>query len=297
MELRRLRYFVAVAEELHVGRAAERLHMAQQPLSAQIRELERELGYDLFERYANRIRLTEAGSVFLSEARAILTRTDAAVELGRRAAEGEIGVVRIGHCSTAAESVLPAAILAMRAAHPDIGLDVREMDEAAQLRALERDTIDIGFLYRPVDERSLAALDLFEDSLVVAVPIAHRFAACAGLDPGELAGEPLVLFEPHAYRVMTAFVEDVLRGAGVAGNVVFRAHQKGSALALAARGVGLTIVTSRSVVPRDDVAYVPLETPRRLRFAAVWSRSAPPRSVRERFLARLRGELPVEIRA
>jgi len=290
--LRRLRYFVTVAEELHFGRAAQRLHMAQQPLSAQVRVLEREIGHDLFERYANRIRLTPAGTVFLSEAQAILERSASAVELARRAAEGEIGNVRIGYCSTAAERVLPATMRALKAAYPAIGFDLHQLNQREQLRALEHDELDLGFVYRPVDARTFASLDVMEERLVVAVAVDHRLAHAERIPPADLAQEPLVLFSRDGHPVFSAMIDETLRAASIATVAAFSARDATTALALVANGLGVAFLPEHTVVPRRDVSYVPLDTPARLQFAAVWSALAQPRLLRQRFLDALIATLP-----
>lgn len=287
MELRRLRYFAAVAEELHFGRAAQRLHMAQQPLSAQIRELEREIGHDLFERYANRIRLTPAGEVLLGEARAILQRSESAVALARRAASGETGVVRVGYCSAAMTEILPATIRSLKDAHPSLGLDLQERSQVEQLRALERDELDVGFAYRPFDDRTFDALDVAEERIVVAVPSDHRFAAMPRVPVELLAQEPLVLFPAERFPVLAQLTERIVDLRGRNDAAALHANDKATALGLVAHGLGVTFFPEHGAFPRGDITYVPLDTQARLRFAAVWSRLAPERLHRRHFLETL----------
>jgi DNA-binding transcriptional LysR family regulator len=289
MDLRRLRYFVTVAEELHFGRAAKRLHMAQQPLSAQVRELEREIGYDLFERYANRIRLTPAGSVLLDDARALLAGSTRAVERARRAAQGEIGTVRVGYCAAAIECTLPAAIRTLGNQHPAIGFDLREMTQIEQLAAMERDEIDVGFAYLPVDESAFASLPLFEEELLVAVPAGHALACHATVPLASVAREPLVAFSRERHAKVVAIIENALRADSVEMAISLSANDSSSLLALVAQGFGVGFIPEHALIPRSDVAYLRLERPIRMTFAAIWSKLVENRAVRKNFIDVLAG--------
>src|SRR5919204_4948916 len=150
MELRHLRYFVAVAEELHVGRAAARLHIAQPPLSRQIRDLERDVGAPLFARVPRGVELTPAGHAFLPEARLTLAQAERARRTAQRAARGEIGRLRVGFVEAAIYSgVLPDVLGFFRMHLPDIGLSLFEMDPLQQGEALREGRIDLGILHSP----------------------------------------------------------------------------------------------------------------------------------------------------
>src|SRR6266511_1103319 len=143
MVLRHLRYFVTVAEEENVTRAAARLHVSQPPLSRQIRDLERELGVSLFDRSANGLRLTEAGQTFLAEARAVLQRADEAVDLVKAVALGKRGKVRVGHASATVE-MLRRALRSFSRAHPHVAVELREMTSQGMLRGLRDRTLDVA---------------------------------------------------------------------------------------------------------------------------------------------------------
>jgi DNA-binding transcriptional LysR family regulator len=287
MELRRLRYFVTVAEEMHFGRAAQRLHMAQQPLSAQVRELEREIGCDLFERYANRIRLTPAGHVFLTEARAILERSVSAVERARRAAKGETGIVRVGYCGTAMDRVLPATMRILQEKHPEVGFDLRELSHAEQIRAIERDELDVGFVYLPVDERTFYTLDLFNEGVVVAIPADHLLGANDRVTLSQLAGMPLIVVSGEQNPANTTLLAEVLTEISFQGPPKISGNDLRPALALVAHGFGIAILPQHSAAPRSDVAYVPLDLPVTLHFAAIWSKLGGEGVLRQRFLEAL----------
>ena len=182
MELRHLRYFVAVAEELHFHRAAARLHISQPPLSQQIRALERELGVALLERNRRRVELTAAGASFLHDAREILDSVDRAGERARRIARGELGSLSIGFVGSAMFSAaLPTILRDFRASYPDVELSLRELQTAEQLHAIMAGRIDVGVIRGPLAASELeAGLDLVviqRERLVVALPESHRFAS------------------------------------------------------------------------------------------------------------------------
>lgn len=289
MELRRLRYFVAVAEEMQFGRAADRLGMAQQPLSVQIKLLEKELGCKLFEREANRIRLTAAGEVLLREARALVAQTATAVELTQRAARGEVGILRLSHCSAALRHVVPVAIRSLKDSYPDIGVALQEMGWAAQIAALQNGEIDVGFMYRPlVDERRFAILDMHEDGFVVALPATHRFANAASVAPRSLTNEPFVAMSPK-FNACAARTTEILRDGDVDHAVAYEVADKTSALGLVGNGMGFTILPELAALPFPNVVYRPLETALRMRLAAVWSRKTALPIMQQRFIETLRG--------
>jgi DNA-binding transcriptional LysR family regulator len=289
MELRRLRYFVAVAEELHFGRAAQRLHMAQQPLSVQVRELEREVGYDLFERFANRIRLTPAGSVLLGDARSLLKRTGDALERARRAGKGEVGIVRVGYCSAAIERTLPDVIRTLGERYPAIGLDLHEMTQSEQLAAIERDELDVGFVYLPVDERMLASLVLFEEEVLAAVPAAHELARQGTVSLIRLGREPLVSFSREHHAKVVGLIDRALSDEAVEMVPSLVANDRSSLLALVAHGFGVGFIPEHAKIPRRDIAYLRLDRPIRVTFAAIWSKLAPGSLVRQHFIDALTG--------
>src|SRR3982751_6322411 len=177
MELRHLRYFVAVAEELNFGRAADRLRIAQPPLSRQIRDLERELGTALFERVPRGVELTAAGRAFLPEARLTLAQAERAQRTAQRAARGEIGRLRVGFVEVAIYSgVLPEVLGFFRMHLPDIGLSLFEMDALQQAEAFREGRIDLGILHSPPPdaERWLRVEPVYSEPLVAAVPHAPR---------------------------------------------------------------------------------------------------------------------------
>src|SRR5829696_8369374 len=227
MELRHLRYFVVVAEELHFGRAAERLHIAQPPLSRQIRDLERELGTPLFERVPRGVELTAAGRAFLPEARLTLAQAERAQRTAQRAARGESGRLRVGFVEAATYSgILPEVLGFFRMHLPNIGLSLFEMDALQQAEALHDGRIDLGILHSaPADaERWLRAEPVYADPLVAAVPDTHRVAPNASprrrrIALDELAADPFVLFPRPTAPVLYDDVIARCRAAGFSPRV------------------------------------------------------------------------------
>jgi DNA-binding transcriptional LysR family regulator len=292
VELRHLRYFVAVAEELHLGRAAERLRIAQPPLSRQIRDLEREVGTPLFERVPRGVELTPAGRAFLPEARLTLAQAERAQRTARRAAQGETGRLRVGFVETAADAaVLPDVLGFFRMHLPDVGVSLFEMDALQQAEALRTERIDLGILHSlPTDAAQWLRVEpVYDDPIVAAVPQTHALAGRARLTLKELATESFVLFPRPAAPVLYDALIARCRAAGFSPRVVQEAAGWHTLAGLVAAGVGVAFVPeSLAELRRPGVVYVPLRGLRvELRMVAAWKRGA--RSpVRERFVTTLR---------
>jgi DNA-binding transcriptional LysR family regulator len=259
IELRHLRYFIAVAEELHFGRAAERLHMAQPPLSQQIRQLEAELGFQLFHRTKRSVQLTEAGQVFLTESRGLLKQLDQAVETARRVNRGEQGQLVIGFVSSAAYNVLPPMLRAFRSQFPDVRLELHEMATNEQLNWLTEGKIDLGFLRPPIEEKTLSCITIVREPMVVALPENHALSEQSEIPLVSLAPEPFILFprplSPRAYDQIISLCQQ----AGFSPNVVQEAMQMQTIVSLVAGGLGIAIVPiSLQNMQRTGVVYKPL---------------------------------------
>lgn len=246
MELRHLRYFVELADELHFGRAAVRLGISQPPLSQQIRLLEAELGVALFERSSRRVRLTEAGRLFLTEARATLAQAEHAVSTVRRLTEGEIGELAIGFTpSSLFVPPVSETIAAFRRLHPQVHLDLAEQTLKGQREAFARGALDVGLCrnaHRPALPDGLAARAVTQDRMVLAMAAEHPLAA----DPGpiavsDLAGQPMV----HYPYDREGFLEDLWRvfeRAGVQPHFVQETREMSTLLGLVAAGLGITVL-------------------------------------------------------
>jgi DNA-binding transcriptional LysR family regulator len=292
MELRHLRYFVAVAEELHVGRAAERLRIAQPPLSRQIRDLEREIGTPLFDRVARGVELTAAGSAFLPEARLTLAQADRAQRTAQRAARGETGRLRVGFVEAATQSgILPDVMSFFRVHLPSVGLSLFELDPLRQEEAFLDGRIDLGILHStPLDAgRWLVVQTIHTEPVVVALPAAHRLAGRARLTLGQLADDLFVLFPRQLGPAMYDDIIARCRAAGFSPQVVQEATGWHTLASLVGAGMGVGFVPrSLSGGQQHGVVYRPVrDLAVDMALSAVWKRGdrSP---VRERFVTALR---------
>jgi DNA-binding transcriptional LysR family regulator len=260
-ELQHLRAFIAVAEELHFGRAASRLNLSQPPLSQQIRRLERELGVQLFERNRRAVRLTAAGSAFLIEARRIHADAERAAEMVRRVARGESGTLRVGFASSSVLWALPEAVRKYRHQYPDVHIQLQEATTAEQLELLRVARLDLGIVRGPLrgETPSLRLEVVFREPLVAALPSNHRLATHAKVELADLASEPLVLFPRE---VAPGFHEAILAScleAGYSPMIVQEAAEYQTLVSLVAAQVGITLVPSSVRALRlDGVVYVPI---------------------------------------
>jgi DNA-binding transcriptional LysR family regulator len=242
MELRHLRYFVAVAEERHFGRAAERLHIAQPPLSQQIRRLEAELGAPLLHRTTRRVELAPAGEVLLARAREILAAVDAATEDARRAARGEFGRLAIGFTGSATYALLPALADALRDALPGVVLELRgELLTPAQVGGLLDGTLDLGLLRPPVREHSLEVEILRREPLVAVLPATHRLAAAPTVPLEQLEDEPFVMYPSHFRSVLHDAVEDTCAAHGFHPRVALEVSETATLVSFVAAGLGVSL--------------------------------------------------------
>lgn len=243
MELRRLRYFVAVAEERHFGRAAARLHIAQPPLSVQIRRLEAEVGAPLLHRTTRSVQLAPAGEVLLARAREILAAVDAAAEDARRAARGEYGRLAIGFTGSATYALLPALAAALREALPGVELDLRgELLTPAQVAHLLDGTLDLGLLRPPVRERELQVEVLRREPLVAVLPEGHALAAADTLPLEELRDEPFVTYPSHFRSVLHDAVEDACAAHGFRPRAAHEVGETATLVSFVAAGLGVSLV-------------------------------------------------------
>lgn len=242
MELRHLRYFVAVAEELHFGRAAVRLHISQPPLSQQIKALEEELGVTLFRRTRRVVSLTDAGKAFLPAARATIEQARRAESLVRDVASGRAGSLAIGFVMSAGYSILPDAIRRFRKAHPDVALILREMIPSEQLEALAKQALDIGILRPPVSAPGISFETLLDEPLVAALPAGHRLAAKRTLRLQQLQDEDWILFPRRHGPGLLDAITHACREAGFSPSVRHEPNDIQSVLAHVAAGLGVSLL-------------------------------------------------------
>lgn len=267
MELRHFRYFVHVAEELHFGRAANRLGISQPPLSQQIRLMEEEIGTPLLERTSRRVSLTEAGRLFLVEAKRTLAQAAHAVDVARRAATGEIGEVTVGFSSSVPFATIVAqALSAFRATYPAVRLNLIEMPRGAQIEAIAAERIDIGFA-RGIEPPVIAGTDpatlLMTEPLLVAMRKDHPLAR-APHDPtmADLRGEAFILYQRKLGAGFNEHLTHLCAQAGFVPNVVQEVTGPSTLLGLVAAGMGITLITpSLGALHPDDMVSRPLADP------------------------------------
>ncbi|MFJ2327161.1 LysR substrate-binding domain-containing protein [Pseudomonas sp. NPDC087690] len=243
IDIRQLRYFVVVAEEEHVGRAAERLHISQSPLSRQIAQLEERLGLTLFERSQQRIRLTRDGQTFLAETRALLTHANRLESLGKRLGRGEEGGLCIGYIENAMHAgVLPNALRVLRADRPNVHVALYNLSSAEQLEGLRQRSLDIALVSEPPtdDDPDLLSLQVLDDPMLLALPEHHRLAQQSVLSPEDLAEQEWIGVQPRQ-DANDEFVSACIR-AGFNPDVRMQATEPFTALGLVASGLGIAMI-------------------------------------------------------
>jgi DNA-binding transcriptional LysR family regulator len=263
MELRHLRYFLAVAETLNFGRAAARLGIAQPPLSVQIRDLEQEIGAPLFHRGPRGVTLTDAGAALLPRALAVLEASQQAFNAARDAAAGRGGRLVIGFIPSLAYSVLPRLLPAWRRAHPGVAVALREVAVTDKEEALLSGSIDVGIYRPPARHPEIAVFPFAQERMIAALPVSHRLARRRRLRPADLLGESLVLYPPSrgdaglhgAIAVFLRTHSIPMQAAEIAGTI----H---TALGLVLSGAGLTIVPeSASLLRLEGIAFRAFDEP------------------------------------
>jgi DNA-binding transcriptional LysR family regulator len=257
-ELRQLRYFVTVAEERNLTRAARRLHIAQQSLSQQIRLLERQLGVTLFSRSTRGVELTEIGTVLLREARPVLVQAERAVEAVRRAARGEQGELRVGFLASVANYLMPPLVRALGERHPGVTLRTDDVTIAALVDRLREGSLDAG-LSRPPLVDDLESEVILSEPVAAVLPERHPLAGREQLELAELADEPWVLTPRESWLPWHRRYDEEYAAAGYRPRVVQRGSSVQNLLALVAGGVGVTRLAMSARTLRDSgVVFVPL---------------------------------------
>jgi len=271
-EIHQLRCFVAIAEELHFGHAAERLHMTQPPLSRQLRLLEEALDVRLVDRNSRTVRLTVAGAAFLEHARGVLRLAADGRRVARLAAQGEVGHVSLGFTVAAAFELLPALLRDFRSVNPGVSLQLKEMVSSAQLAQLEQGLLD-ACLARPIPAaQGYAQLTMARDTLVAALPAAHPLAQREALDIAAFDREPFIDHDPDDARYYHDLVWRSFSTHGVAPEVTQSVSQPHTMISMVRAGLGLALVAGwvqHHTVSRD-VVFRPL----------VWADPPPPLELR-----------------
>jgi DNA-binding transcriptional LysR family regulator len=253
IDLRQLRYFQAVAEELHFGRAAARLAIAQPALSRQIQQIEEELGTPLLRRTQRRVELLPAGALLLERSRAIQQEVARTVSDVRRTGAGELGRLSLGFIHSSTYGLLPSLIRRFRQLYPGIELQLHEMPITEQHAALLRGTIDVGLLRVQQAPPELEVLPVLSDPFVLAVPANHPLAERSRVRLRSVAGEPFVMFAAAEAPLLNDRVQAMCRQAGFTPNVVQHATQIHTVVGLVGAGLGVAVVpaSGRNLHPRQ----------------------------------------------
>jgi len=290
VELRQLRYFMAIAQEGNVSRAAERLHVSQPPLSTQMKSLEDELGVRLLKRTNRGVCLTAAGVVFYEEMRAVLDRLEHAKGQAMRAERGDIGMLCVGFVSIADYGVLPPALKHFRASFPLVEVHLHELTTDAQIRELRAMRLDLGIALAPVDEPDLAFDRLLREELVLAAPSGHPAVKGSGaVDLRALAKESFIIpprdVGPGLYDLIISHCHSF----GFAPRITQHARQMQTVVGLVSSGMGVALVPS-SVrnLKRTGVQYRPLRGKAAVIEIGILQRRDADHAVRDHFVATLR---------
>ena len=260
MELRRLRYFVAVAEELHFLRAAQRLHIEQSPLSRAIKDLEADLGVKLFDRTTRSTRLTQAGEVFLQEARQVLAAFAQARASVRGAAKGRKGRLRIGFSEGVPQRRLSDLLARYRAGTEEVDLKITQMPFEQQVKALHAKSLDAGLSFTPLRRNGIQANELWVDTVAALLPAQHPFAAKPQIDMKEIAREPLVLCGEETGADRNHQLEAAILATADAPNIVDYAANQQVLYTLVGAGYGLGFVLGdhTEAIQRSDIVVRPI---------------------------------------
>lgn len=282
MELRRLRYFLALADTMHFGEAANRLGIAQPGLSQQIRRLEEEIGVQLVERGRRTIRLTDAGAALIEPARRCLAEADAARVAARQAGRGASGHIRLGQLGSAAFTVLPTVLRVLADRYPGIEVELLEATTGEQLRGLREGHLDACFLHPPRIDPSLQTLVVAREQLIVALPSSHDLAPKQEVDVRTLAPLPFILFNREADPTYYDSVVVLCRRAGFSPRITHETNSLQTMLGLVSAGLGISLVPSSAQrFTRDGTVLRLLRpSPNHLCLALMWRRDDPSSALR-----------------
>ena len=260
MKLHAFHYFVAIAEELHFGRAAARLQITQPALSRQIHRLEAELGIILLKRTKRSVELTDAGAAFLVEIRKALQQVDSAVQVAQRVARGEVGALRIAFTASSMHTVLPDILRQFRDRYPDVNLSMTEICTLDQVHSLRTETIDVGFLHPPIDDSCLNLYQLQGEKMLVALPHTHKLAGHTPLPLKALAAEAFIMHPRYEGPVLYDQFLALCKHAGFIPRIVYEETKHQTRLGLVVAGAGITFVPeSLKTMGLAGVSYCDLE--------------------------------------
>lgn len=272
IDIKPLRYFVVLAETLHFGKAAARLHLSQPPLSRQLAALEEALGVKLLERDSRKVSLTAAGERFHADARAILAAVEQAASNAHAAAAGELGTLTIGFTMCAAYSVVPRYARSFTEAWPDVKLRLRELVSSELIEQIGAGHIDAAIMFPGTSDPTLASQRIHTEPLCVALPASHPLACSTELKIDQLAGEAFVMAAEDAAPSLRAAIVGHCQSGGFSPEIRFEVQLQQTVLSLVSEGVGLALVpTSMSRLRLDNVVFRPLSEAPNIELLLVWS--------------------------
>jgi DNA-binding transcriptional LysR family regulator len=261
MELRHLRYFIAVAEELHFGRAANRLQISQPPLSQQIKQLETELGLLLFSRTRQRVDLTTAGKSFLQNAYKVMNLIDQACEEAKRVDRGESGQLILAFTGAIAFDLLPTILRAYQEQYPNINIILKQMTTAEQIKSFQKKAIHVGLVVMPVTSESLNIELLHEEPFIVVLPKTHHLAQQKGkVNLANLVNEQFIMTPRNSGEGYYDSIISLCQSAGFIPKKTQEAEELHTVVSFVASGMGIAILPSSiQFLKNDDIVYFPLK--------------------------------------
>ncbi len=261
MELRHLKYFVAVAEELHFGNAAKKLHIAQPPLSQQIKDLENELKTKLFYRTKREVSLTSSGEVFFKDAKQILEAAEKAKQNALRALRGETGSLSIAFIVSATYSILPDILKEYHQKFPGIELSIHEMSPQEQITAIKEKRVNVGFLRTPINDDALQTVVLTKEPLLVAIPINNIKAKLKSIQLNDLKDENFIMFAPRHGPGIYNTTMDLFKKSNIIPKIKYEVDHIQAMLALVSSGLGIAFVPlSISTLMKRSIVYKQLQS-------------------------------------
>jgi DNA-binding transcriptional LysR family regulator len=273
MELRHLRSFIVLAEELNFTRAAARLHMAQPALSVQIRRLEGEVGTELLSREGRSTKLTDAGDAFLEHARKSVAHANQSVSAARLAAKGEIGHLSIGYGTAAEFTIFPTIIPAFQSKYPNVHLSFHQLGVLPQIDGLRRGEIDLAFTWLPISTTEFDIQELTKESFGILVHAHHALASATSISIKELSGEPLVLFARELNPALSNDLEQLFLRTGATMDIRYELDTAVSVLNFVAMGLGCSVVPDYlQLLSRSAVVFKRLRAPNLMRTLAIIKR-------------------------
>jgi DNA-binding transcriptional LysR family regulator len=259
IELFQMKCFIAVAEELHFGRAAVRLFMTQPPLSRQIQLLEEAVGVQLLERSSRSVRLTAAGTVFYQDAGKVLALAEKALVSARRTASGEAGRVVIGYTALAGYSLIPDLVNVLKTRFPDIDIVLREMVSSEQQAALASHSVDLAFMRPVMSKHPFGYALVVREPMLLALPASHPLASKPRIALKDMAQQPFIMYSPQEGKYFHERIAGLFAASGVCPHYVQHIAQTHTILALVKAGIGLAIVPASAKALRlENIVYRPL---------------------------------------